>query len=344
MKLTIAVLAALVALVPVNAGPVRELRPADIGAAWLKFKNQFGKSYRSEDEQNSRKAIFEESLKRVHELNHNNEDSFERGINFLSDHTSEELKVLNGLRVSKEKLGTKARAGYDLLKSLPHYTDVSPPETVDWTTQPSRVGPVKYQGKCGSCWAFATVGLFEGQEGVKTNISKVVMLSEQQFLDCDSYDNGCNGGMPDSAIDYVKEVGGIDTEVRYQYEDTPGECRFDKSQVFESTKLVIDSQFLEQDEELLKHYVAHYGPVLVGIDASHKSFRDYKSGVYYEKNCTDNIDHAVLVVGYGVDEKQGAYWLIKNSWSEEWGMNGYMRLARNRNNHCGIVSMATIVV
>jgi cathepsin L len=92
----------------------------------------------------------------------------------------------------------------------------------------------------------------------------------------------------------------------------------------------------------LKLSQLHVGPISVAIDASHNSYQLYHSGVYYEPLCSSSsLDHAVLVVGYGTQDGQD-YWLVKNSWgSEDWGMDGYMMMARNMNNNCGIATFAS---
>ena len=84
----------------------------------------------------------------------------------------------------------------------------------------------------------------------------------------------------------------------------------------------------------------------VAIDASHREFQHYKSGVYNQPDCT-NMDHAVLLVGYGTENVNGKdidYWLIKNSWGTSWGEYGYMKLERNNGNMCGVASHAVMVV
>merc|ERR1719422_2921922 len=96
-------------------------------------------------------------------------------------------------------------------------------------------------------------------------------------------------------------------------------------------------------EQNLKSALATQGPCSVAIDASHESFQFYNKGVYREEECSpENLDHGVLAVGYGVDERSGeAYWLIKNSWGTSWGDEGYVRMARNEENMCGVASAAS---
>lgn len=96
------------------------------------------------------------------------------------------------------------------------------------------------------------------------------------------------------------------------------------------------------NEEKLKKAIATVGPVSVAIDASHETFQFYSEGVYDEPECSsENLDHGVLAVGYGTDEDGKDYWLIKNSWSATWGDKGYIKIARNKNNMCGVATQAS---
>ena len=81
-----------------------------------------------------------------------------------------------------------------------------------------------------------------------------------------------------------------------------------------------------------------YGPVSIAIDASQPGFQTYTSGVFNQ--CGQNVDHAILLVGWGVDPKQGKYWIVKNQWDVTWGNKGYMWMDRNGSNSCGISSSA----
>ena len=114
--------------------------------------------------------------------------------------------------------------------------------------------------------------------------------------------------------------------------------------IWNSASFPIPDVSREKDEIELTNYLATSGPIPVGIDAGPRSFQHYKSGVYYDRSCKKiRLNHSVLLVGYGSDQN-GDYYIMKNSWGTDWGDNGYMKMARNRNNACGIASDATIPV
>ncbi|GJQ74411.1 hypothetical protein Trydic_g21282 [Trypoxylus dichotomus] len=179
----------------------------------------------------------------------------------------------------------------------------------------------------------------EGQNFRKTG--QLISLSEQNLVDCSgSYGNyGCGGGLMDNAFRYVIDNHGIDTESYYPYEGIDDACRYDPAHSGGTATAITDIPSM--DETALQNAVATAGPVSVAIDASHDSFLYYSDGLYYEPECSPtNLDHGVLVVGYGTDS-DGDYWLVKNSWGISWGTNGYIKMSRNRNNNCGIASVAS---
>jgi len=171
---------------------------------------------------------------------------------------------------------------------------------------------------------------------------QLVGLSEQNLIDCSSaYGNqGCEGGQMDGAFQYVIKNQGVDTESSYPYqEEGPLSCRFNPANI--GAKITGYQDVARGDESALQTAAAQQ-PVSVAIDASRPSFQFYKSGVYYEPQCSStNLDHGVLVVGYGTEGSSSQYWLVKNSWGTSWGMEGYIMMARNRNNNCGIASDAS---
>lgn len=209
--------------------------------------------------------------------------------------------------------------------------------TVDWR-QNGIVPEVKDQGNCGSCWAFATVGTVEIHYGL--NKKENVSLSEQHLLDCATDNHGCKGGWMEKAYAYITK-NGIHKNEDYPYEKIQSACRFNPSK---SLCKIQDTMFIEEgNEEHLLAAVAEKGAVSVAIDAT-GNFAAYQSGVYYNNNCsTTTLTHAVIVVGYGQENGED-YWLVRNSYSKNWGENGYVKVSRNKNNHCGIASAASFPV
>jgi len=296
--------------------------------SWQVWKSAHNKQYNDIYEEKVRYYIWEDNLRRITKFNQESTNLFLR-MNHFGDMTQTEFsKTMNGLYRKGNSTGSAFLA--------PSHIQV--PDTVDWRTE-GYVTPVKNQGQCGSCWAFSTTGSLEGQHFKKTG--KLVSLSEQNLVDCStSFGNhGCQGGLMDNAFKYIKANGGIDTESSYPYDGRNEQCKFTKSDVGADDTGFVDIP--EGDEDALKKAAATVGPISVAIDASHFSFQFYHSGVYDESSCSSTaLDHGVLVVGYGTYQGKD-YWLVKNSWGAGWGLKGYIRMSRNKNNQCGIASSAS---
>ena len=304
---------------------------------WETWKAQHDKNYSSLVEDNLRMKIFMENKARIARHNqkaHLGGSSFTMKLNHLGDQLNNEvISTRNGFRKGLLKQTRKFSAASFIAPE-----NLCLPTSVDWRGKGAVTG-VKNQGQCGSCWAFSATGALEGQNFRKTG--KLVSLSEQNLVDCSAkYGNhGCEGGLMDFAFQYIKDNHGIDTEASYPYEAMDDSCRFSKKNIGASDVGFVDIR--EGDEMDLMKAVATIGPVSVAIDASQESFQFYSTGVYFEPNCTpDGLDHGVLVVGFGTEDGHD-YWLVKNSWGTGWGDHGYIKMARNKNNHCGIASAAS---
>ncbi|CAF4217233.1 unnamed protein product [Rotaria sordida] len=215
---------------------------------------------------------------------------------------------------------------------------------VDWRAK-NVVGPIRTQGKCGSCYAFATVAVMETLYAIKTNSQNVTELSPQQIVDCSSDgNNGCSGGNFPPSVSYLSAKGGkIATEASYPYGGKKDSCRKNDANEIELGKVEY-AEVPVGDENKLAEALTNTGPIFIGIDASHLRFMFYKSGILNIKSCKNrpqDMNHAVVIVGHGYDEgRKIPYWIIKNSWGTKWGESGYLRLIKDAGNMCGVASMA----
>lgn len=315
----------------------------DYSDSWEEYKQKYSKNYDSENEEAYRSTVWGSNIDLI--KSHNAEadagvHSFHLGENHIADMTTDEIRsYFNGILPSEgETGGVEFQAEVEL---------ASLPASIDWRMNDT-VTPVKNQGQCGSCWAFSATGSLEGQHALKTG--KLVSLSEQNLVDCAKKEgnHGCMGGLMDFAFKYVKDNKGIDTEASYPYTAKTGKtCLYNATNSGATLTSWVDIAH-DSEADLLKA-VGTVGPISVGIDASRPTFHFYKKGVYHDKKCSNKrLDHGVLAVGYGMAKldngKSKDFWLVKNSWGEKWGMEGYIQMARNRDNACGIATQASYPV
>lgn len=239
------------------------------------------------------------------------------------------------------------------------------PSEADWRLMTS-VTNVKDQGSCGSCWAFSATAALEGFYARTTG--KLVSFSTQPFIDCVMPStNGCNGGEPADVFQYVigdgkgkvcsfaaeKYTGESSSSSLDQWGDdvTPylkkrrddddmspygggGGCNYTQCSVTVNPKAmhtipVNDGDTLEQREDAFMRALVEHGPISAAV-ASQESWSSYEKGVLLPKQAysPNDLNHAVLLVGYGVDSNGKGYWTVKNSWASSWGEGGYFRLPR----------------
>ncbi|EDV47855.1 putative cysteine proteinase CG12163 isoform X1 [Drosophila erecta] len=303
-----------------------------------KFQVRFGRRYVSTAERQMRLRIFRQNLKTIEELNTNEMGSAKYGITEFADLTSSEYKERTGLWQRDEAKATGGSAAV-----VPAYHGELPKE-FDWR-QKNAVTPVKNQGSCGSCWAFSVTGNIEGLYAVKTGELKE--FSEQELLDCDTTDSACNGGLMDNAYKAIKDIGGLEYEAEYPYKAKKNQCHFNRTLSHVQVAGFVDLP--KGNETAMQEWLLTKGPISIGINANAMQF--YRGGVSHpwKALCSKkNLDHGVLVVGYGVSDypnfhKTLPYWIVKNSWGPRWGEQGYYRVYRG-DNTCGVSEMATSAV
>ncbi|CAH0550447.1 unnamed protein product [Brassicogethes aeneus] len=299
-----------------------------------KFIKKHGKNYADGKEHTLRMEAFRQNMRFITSHNRQNK-KFTLAVNHLADKSPNEIKALRG-RVSS---GVTYNGG----KPFPYKTTEKVPEQWDWRLY-GAVTPVKDQSICGSCWSFGTIGTIEGAYFLK-NGGNLVRLSQQALIDCSwgFGNNGCDGGEDFRAYQYIQKHGGIPTEESYgPYLGQDGYCHADDAKkVAQITGWV---NVTANNENALRLAIFKHGPVSVAIDASVRTFSFYSNGVYYDEACgnkEENLDHAVLAVGYGTMRGEH-YWLVKNSWSNLWGNDGYI-LMSSKNNNCGVMTTPTYV-
>lgn len=324
-------------LLSVSSSPATERANA---AKWEAFKNKHHKRYANPAEEATRKTNFHNLDALVEAINSDPTSTFTASHNHMSDWTDEEKSRLRGAVVPSN--------GVRLIETpLVELADRALPTSYDLRT--AKVGCVqgiKDQGQCGSCWAFSATASLECAYFLK--YGKSANLSEQELVDCDTTDYGCNGGWPKYAWAFLKSKGGSQSQSSYPYTSgttqTAGTCKFPSSQVVAKVSSYNQMNFNRQPVLTLsqmQNALITNGPLSVAIDASSFAFQVYSSGLYNPTSCSSNgktVDHAVNIIGYGSN-----YWIVRNSWGTGWGMQGYFQIASGVNK-CNIESFVGYVV
>jgi len=318
---------------------ILSMKPNDLENQWTTFKLQHGRNQKNKTLEAKKRIQFEKNLKKINELNeafNNGSSTYSVGVNQFSDWTPEEfIEFINkGLANKTINPDQYPNAKFsDSLKALPL--------SVDWR-QKGYVNPVKNQGGCGSCWAFSAVCALEGQY-FKTN-GKLLKFSEQNLVDCVYPRDGCDGGMMDTAFRYIKNNNGINLETGYPYsssssETWSGTCKYKAaSRGAQLTGFTYVTNGVGDEDAVMKA-LAEVGPVAAALYVT-KNFMYYQSGVFNDPLCSgipaNYLNHAINLVGYGSENGQD-YYILRNSWDTDWGEDGYMKIARNKN-MCNIAS------
>ncbi|GLU13816.1 hypothetical protein SLE2022_304260 [Rubroshorea leprosula] len=316
-------------------GFLPEERVAEIFEQW---QQKHRKVYKYAEEAKKRFENFKRNLKYIIEKNgkRRSDGGYKVGLNSFADMSNEEFRKAYLSKV-KRPVNKMIRRDLEKKNMERKVESCSAPSSLDWRNYGIVTG-VKDQGECGSCWAFSSTGAMEGINALVTG--DLISLSEQELVDCDTTNYGCEGGYMDYAFEWVINNGGIDTEADYPYTSVNGEsgtCNTTK----EERKIVSIDGYTDVDasDSALLCAVAQQ-PSSVGMDGSAIDFQLYTGGIY-DGSCSDNpddIDHAVLIVGYGSEDGED-YWIVKNSWGTSWGIDGYFLIRRNTDLEYGVCAI-----
>jgi len=208
------------------------------------------------------------------------------------------------------------------------------------------VSPVKNQGSCGSCAAFATTAMIETCFKKATGVFGD--YSEQHLVDCAYHDDvgafGCNGAYSNAYAKWAKSADGLLNEQDYPYQgkNTDYTCPKDIEHFNQGARVNDYYYTWSSDEELLKQMVYEHGAVYTSVGV-YSPFFSYGGGVFAGCEPDQKTNHAVVVVGYGTTKGGEDYWTIKNSWGTGWGESGFMRIKRGES-MCGIGGKLVVVM
>ena len=300
---------------------------------FVNFTNSFGKDYNIDYISNfyDRYRTFMNTSVIIDHHNSKKLKNYQLGINKFADYYSDEYNHLLGY--TRILFKNNDVCNFDNLIDIP--------DKIDWRDH-NAVTPVKNQGNCGSCWSFSTIGAMEGAYYLK--YKDLINFSEQQLVDCNIQNDGCEGGNVDLAFDYFENHYVCELK-DYEYFAIDEQCR-NKIGCNDDVKSSLIKSYCQvsmNDENELKKAVS-LQPVSVAIEADSTHFRQYHSGIFDYNGCGTDLDHAVLVIGYGT-ENGIDYWIVKNSWGTNWGEDGYIRIKRNTENskgQCGIAMQPLI--
>ncbi|XP_030855207.1 cathepsin L-like [Strongylocentrotus purpuratus] len=286
-----------------------------------KFLMTFKREYRQNDGTNEyeyRYSVFVQNMLTVEMFNQFEQGTAKYGPTKFADMTEAEFRKLQSGPL--KKTGIKKQA------AIPQGPV---PEEYDWRSH-GAVTPVKNQGMCGSCWAFSAIGNMEGQWQIKKG--ELISLSEQELVDCDKVDGGCEGGEMRDAYEAVIKLGGAMSEEKYPYRGENEKCKFNMTDVRVKINGYVN---ISKNETEMAGWLAAHGPISIGINALMMQF--YFGGIAHPWKifCNpDSLDHGVLIVGYGVKDGE-PYWIVKNSWGKDWGEEGYYLVYRG-DGTCGL--------
>uniref|UniRef100_A0A1I7U4G7 Pept_C1 domain-containing protein n=1 Tax=Caenorhabditis tropicalis TaxID=1561998 RepID=A0A1I7U4G7_9PELO len=319
--------------------------PEKIYKAFEEFKIKYNKKYKTKEENQLRLANFVKTVNTVDKLNEKSQkrgDTTVFGINKFADLSNKEFN--RRLATKPPKVPSSTHSFHNFPKRVKRQIEDFPinfdlrHETIDHFPI---IGDVKDQGECACCWGFAVTAMLESVLMVRLKRSR--QLSDQELCDCAAEERkvGCSGGSLSRGLHYVNETG-LSAQLIYPYKDTrareSGRCEADKKRrTFPPGRLAVGYPQLEYSDYEFPSFIYNSKLPIAVFFAVPPSLQVYKSGVYSDENCniTGSIWHAGIFVGFGEEEKPNGlvekYWIMKNSWGEEWGEKGFVKIIRGRN-------------
>jgi len=299
---------------------------------FIAFQHKYNKIYKSDEELLHRFAIFKENLVKAEQYQKREKGSATYGVTKFSDLCESEFRstyLLPHMNISNIQKAPVAN-----VKSLPKVLKSS--TNFDWRSK-GVITPVYNQEQCGSCWAFSATETIESYWALAGN--SLVELSVQQIVDCDTAgeDEGCDGGWPYGAYEYIIGANGQELLADYQYTGEDGTCQFNSADIGAT---ISSWQYVAEggNESPMMPWVTSKGPLSICVDASSWSY--YTGGVI--STCTQNLDHCVQLTGYSPEDGYSV-WNVRNSWGSDWGVDGYIYLERNQN-MCGCAEVVTVPI
>ena len=275
------------------------------------YKQNFSKNYESVEEEYIRFENFKIFLAKIDE-NNLAEQTYGKG---MAIHGITKFADLSTDEFKSHYLGYIAPSVVPTKKTIPQV--VTTAKTVmDWSGIYTTA--VKDQGYCGSCWAFSATEQIES-DSIRLGLTTTdTTLSPEQIVQCDNVDAGCNGGNTETAFEYVEKAGGLQSDADYPYTsyyDVTGTCVSNSSEYI----VTVSDYYLIDGETDMASYVLSTGPLSICLSA--ETWSTYTSGIL--TTCPNEVDHCVQAVGVNLDEN---YWIVRNSWGTDWGLDGYIWL------------------
>jgi len=298
--------------------------------------------------------IFEPNFAFVESVNRDTTSTWQATVHkdFVGKRVSEMLRLLGRRFFDKGVVGPSAVP--DSREDKEKYGDL--PTDFSWTNYNGANfdSPVRNQGQCGSCFVVAAIYMLETRLRIKTGNAVQTQFSLQDVVSCSRYNQGCDGGYPILVGKHGEEFGFV-PESCFPYEGASGQCSQEcqnAERLFVTNHAYVGGYYGGCSEVAMMKEIFRAGPIVIPFQAPASLFY-YSGGIFTGPspksegqkqngvNPWEQTNHAVTAIGWGVEPSSGIkYWVLKNTWGNSWGENGYFRIRRGTD-ECGCESMAS---